>query len=179
MIFSDKHQIRQAVRAEIAKLSAEDRTILSLLIFSKLSALEEISKASVIAIFISLSDEPETAEFIKQLVKQNKRIVVPKIEGENMQFYDISKGLQKGAFGIMEPVETTPIEPSKIDVMVVPGVAFTRDGRRLGRGKGFYDKYLSHRGFRAYTIGVCYPCQLVGILPTEPHDKTLNLVVSI
>ena len=179
MILSDKRKIRQAVRAEIAKLSAEDKFIYSMLIFSKLSRIEEISKASVIAIFISLSDEPETAEFIKYLARQNKRVIVPKIEGENMNFYDISKGLQKGAFGIMEPVETTPIEPSEIDVMVVPGVAFTRDGKRLGRGKGFYDKYLSHRGFRAYTIGVCYHCQLVGFLPTEPHDKTLDLVVSI
>jgi 5-formyltetrahydrofolate cyclo-ligase len=96
-----------------------------------------------------------------------------------MNFYDISEGVFKGAFGIMEPIATTPIEPSEIDVMIVPGVAFTRNGARLGRGKGFYDKYLSHKDFHAYTIGVCYPCQVVEDLPSEPHDQVLNQIVSI
>ena len=103
--------------------------------------------------------------------------MVPRIEGEEMNFYDISEGLEKGSFDIMEPTSNTPIEPSEIDVMIVPGVAFTRQGARLGRGKGFYDKYLSHSGFRAYTIGVCFPCQIVESLPTEPHDKTLDKVI--
>jgi 5-formyltetrahydrofolate cyclo-ligase len=62
---------------------------------------------------------------------------------------------------------------------VVPGVAFTPNGLRCGRGKGFYDKYLSHRGFRARTIGVGYPCQIVENIPTEEHDKRLDCVVSI
>jgi 5-formyltetrahydrofolate cyclo-ligase len=104
---------------------------------------------------------------------------VPRIEGEDMNFYDISEGGSEGAFGIMEPIATTPINPSEIDVMIVPGVAFTRSGTRLGRGKGFYDKYLSHNGFHAYTIGVCYPCQMVAELPTEPHDKQLDLIVTV
>ena len=96
-----------------------------------------------------------------------------------MNFYDISEGVSEGAFGIMEPIATTPIEPSEIDVMIVPGVAFTRQGARLGRGKGFYDKYLSRNGFRAHTIGVCYPCQIVENLPTEEHDRVLDCVISI
>ena len=179
MILSDKRKVRQAVRAEIAKLPTEERTTLSSQIFSKIAALKEVEEASVIALFVSLPDEPQTADFIEQLLLQNRRVVVPRIEDEVMNFYDISEGVTTGAFGIMEPVATTPIAPSEIDVMVVPGVAFTQYGARLGRGKGFYDKYLSHNGFRAYTVGVCYPCQLVEELPTEEHDKLLDLVVSI
>ena len=179
MILSDKRKVRQAVRAEIAKLSTEERTALSSQIFSKIATLKEVKEASVIALFVSLPDEPQTADFIKQLLLQNRSIVVPRIEGEVMNFYDISEGVATGAFGIMEPIATTPVDPSEIDVMVVPGVAFTQLGARLGRGKGFYDKYLSHNGFRAYTVGVCYPCQLVEELPTEEHDKLLDLVVSI
>jgi 5-formyltetrahydrofolate cyclo-ligase len=95
-----------------------------------------------------------------------------------MEFYEISNGLQRGKFGIMEPTASTPIDPSEIDAMIVPGIAFTRQGARLGRGKGFYDKYLSRKGFRAYTIGVCYPCQVVDNIPTEEHDKQLDLVVT-
>ena len=173
----DKRTIRKAVRAEIAQLTDTEKAELSAQIFSKIAELQEVRQASVVALFASLADEPQTTAIIEQLA-QSKRIVLPRIEGEEMEFYDISEGLHKGAFGIMEPVATTPIEPSEIDVMIVPGVAFTRNGARLGRGKGFYDKYLSRKGFRAYTIGVCYPCQVVEDIPTEEHDKTLDRVVS-
>jgi 5-formyltetrahydrofolate cyclo-ligase len=172
----DKKTVRQMVRAEIAKMSEEQKSALSIAIFDKISHLEQVENASTVALFVSLGDEPTSASAIENL-SQSKRIVVPRIEGDEMEFYDISEGLQRGAFGIMEPVATTPIEPSEIDVMIVPGVAFTRNGARCGRGKGFYDKYLSRRGFRAYTIGVCYPCQVVEELPTEKHDKVLDKVV--
>ena len=176
MTLTEKRTIRKEVRAKIAKLSFEDKQRLSSQIFSKIEHLSIIEKASVIALFISLADEPITTEIIEHL-SQKKRIVVPRIEGDEMNFYDIAEGLQSGAFGIMEPIATTPIEPSEIDVMIVPGVAFTRSGARCGRGKGFYDKYLSRNGFRAYTIGVCYPCQIVDNLPTEEHDKPIHLIV--
>lgn len=172
----DKKAVRQAVRAEIAKLSENDKKALSESIFDKIYHLKEVESASTIALFISLYDEPQTASIIEQL-SHHKRIVVPRIEGNEMEFYDISEGLQCGAFNIMEPTATTPIEPSEIDVMIVPGVVFTRNGARCGRGKGFYDKYLSRDGFRAYTIGVCYPCQIVEELPTEEHDKTIQLII--
>ena len=177
MISTQKRDIRRSVRAEIAKLSADEKQMLSAQIFSKLSTSSIIEEASVVALFISLSDEPQTADFIEQLLGKNKRVVVPRIEGDEMNFYDISEGVERGAFGIMEPISKEPIEPSKIEVMVVPGVAFTLDGRRCGRGKGFYDKYLSRNGFRARTIGVCYPCQVFDSLPTEPHDKKLDEVI--
>ena len=176
---TDKRTLRKEIRAEIAKLSIEEKQSLSTQIFSKIATLSKLEEASVVALFVSLSDEPQTATFIEQLLQKNKRVVVPRIEGDEMNFYDISEGVEIGAFGIMEPTATTPIKPSKIDVMIVPGVAFTLNGARCGRGKGFYDKYLSHSDFRAYTIGVCYPCQIVENLPTEEHDKVLDRVISL
>jgi 5-formyltetrahydrofolate cyclo-ligase len=176
---TDKRSLRKDIRAEIAKLTTEEKQSLSAQIFSKLADLDEVCKASVVALFVSLADEPQTAEIIEQLLQKNKRVVVPRIEGEEMNFYDISEGVEVGAFGIMEPSSKRAVEPSEIDVMVVPGVVFTLDGARCGRGKGFYDKYLASKGFRAYTIGVCYPCQIVETLPTEEHDKMLDCVISI
>ena len=176
MIAPDKREIRRSVRAEIKNLSLEERESLSAQIFNKIEAMPEVQSASVVALFASLHDEPQTANIIEKLSRE-KRIVLPRIKGEEMDFYDMAEGLCEGAFGIMEPTATTPIEPSEIDLMIVPGVAFTRDGARLGRGKGFYDKYLASEGFRAYTIGVCYPCQVLDELPTEPHDRTLDRVV--
>ena len=172
----DKKAVRQMVRAEIAKLSSEEKNRLSADIFTRICRLERVQSASTIALFVSLADEPQSAFAIEQL-SLGKRIVVPRIEGNEMEFYNISEGLQRGAFGIMEPTGTTLIEPNEIDVMIVPGVVFTRNGARCGRGKGFYDKYLSRNGFRAYTIGVCYPCQVVEELPSEPHDKILDEVI--
>lgn len=177
MILSDKRNIRQAIRAEIAKLSAVEKATLSSQIFSHIASLKEVEQASVIALFVSLPDEPQTTDLIEQLLLQDKRVVVPRIVGDVMNFYDISEGVSKGAFGIMEPIATTPINPSEIDAMIVPGVAFTKQCARLGRGKGYYDKYLSHKDFRAYTIGVCYPCQVVEDLPSEPHDKVLDELI--
>jgi 5-formyltetrahydrofolate cyclo-ligase len=176
---TDKRSLRKDIRVEIAKLTTEEKQSLSAQIFSKLADLDEVCKASVVALFVSLADEPQTAEIIEQLLQKNKRVVVPRIEGEEMNFYDISEGVEVGAFGIMEPSSKRAVEPSEIDVMVVPGVVFTLDGARCGRGKGFYDKYLASKGFRAYTIGVCYPCQIVETLPTEEHDKMLDCVISI
>ena len=176
---TDKRTLRKEIRAEIAKLSPEEKETLSAQIFSKIATLREFEEASVVALFVSLADEPQTAHFIEQLSEKNKRVVVPRIEGDEMNFYDISEGLKTGAFNILEPIATTPIEPSKIDLMIVPGVAFTLDGARCGRGKGYYDKYLSLDGFRAYTIGTCFPCQIVRSLPTEEHDKVLDCIISI
>ena len=176
MTAPDKRTIRKEVRAKIAMLSTEEKQTLSAQIFSKIEHLPEIEGAAVVALFVSLADEPITTDIIAHL-SRTKRVVVPRIEGDEMNFYDIAEGLQPGAYGIMEPISTAPIEPSEIDVMIVPGVVFTRNGARCGRGKGFYDKYLSRSGFHAFTIGVCYPCQLVDELPTEPHDKVLNEVI--
>ena len=176
MILTDKREIRRKVRAEIAALSAEEKSSFSAAICRTLLSTQEVDNASVVALFVSLADEPETGEIIAELAK-TKRVVVPRIEGEEMEFYDIAEGVSEGAFGILEPLATIPVEPGKIDVMVVPGVAFTKEGERLGRGKGFYDKYLSRKGFRAHTIGICYPCQVVDFLPIEEHDRVLDRVV--
>ena len=173
----NKKAVRQAVRAKIRELAEEQKSAISEQLCARIAQMKTVAESKVVALFISLADEPQTEKLIEAL--SSKRIVVPRIEGEEMEFYDLAEGLRQGAFNIMEPVATTPIEPSEIDVMVVPGVVFTREGARCGRGKGFYDKYLSRNGFRAHTIGICYPCQLVDKLPTEPHDKPLDEVVTL
>ena len=177
MIIDDKKSLRRTIRAKIAMLSSEEKRVASEQLCRQIAELEEVRQGGVIALFIALDDEPSLASLIEQLA--TKRTLAPRIEGEEMEFYDISEGLERGAFGILEPTATTPVEPSEIDVMVVPGVAFTPNGARCGRGKGFYDKYLSREGFRAHTIGVCYPCQVVDELPTDKYDKMVEKVVQI
>ena len=95
-----------------------------------------------------------------------------------MDFYPYSpQSMHSGAMGISEPDGDVPVEPSEIDVMVLPGLAFTPDCKRLGRGKGYYDRYMSREGFHAYTIGICHTVQLLDTLPVESHDKSIDEVI--
>ena len=83
-----------------------------------------------------------------------------------------------GAFGILEPQGERPCPAGEIDLVVCPGVAFTADGRRLGRGRGYYDRYLGDPAFRGFRVGVCYAHQLVDDLPVEPHDVRMDRVIT-
>ncbi len=150
------------------------------------AALREIiirRQPSVVALFSPLPDEVDITPIIEYLVEQNQCLVVlPRVdvgaEKPTMEFYPYRKAeMEVGAYGINEPQGDTPCPAEAIDLMVVPAVAFTRRGERLGRGKGFYDCYLSREEFRAYTVGVCYSHQLLDSLPTEPHDCRVDEVV--
>ena len=136
----------------------------------------EFRRPSVVALFAPLADEIQLLPLVEKL---SCRVVLPRVEGDDMEFYDYdSRAMQIGSFGIVEPQGVEPVEAEQIDLMVVPGVAFTAAGDRLGRGKGYYDRYLSREGFRAFCVGVCYEHQVVESLPVEPHDKAMDEVVS-
>lgn len=174
----EKRDLRHNIRRRIASLTEEQRSAASRNIFEQVASLPEFIEAEVVALYASLPDEPCTAHFIAEW-HGSKRIVLPRIEGEQMHFHDYSpEDLRSGAFGIQEPQESPRCRPEEIDFMVVPGVAFTRDGWRMGRGKGFYDRYLSQVGFRAHTVGVCFREQLAESLPTEPHDMRVERLIT-
>lgn len=172
-----KHQLRTLIRSRIATLSEEQRTTASRSIFEQVEAHPAFVEASVVALFASLPDEPQSMPFITRW-SHTKRIVLPRVEGEVMHFYDYDpKQMLPGAFGISEPQNPTACPPQDIDLMIVPGVAFTPDGKRMGRGKGFYDRYLSQHNLHAHTIGICFREQLVSNLPTNPHDKCVDQII--
>ncbi len=160
-------------------LTAEERTGASERIFSEVERLPAFARAWVVGLYCALGDEPDTGAALRRWLDAGKRVVVPCVEGDEMDFYDYDPAaLRPGAFGIDEPPRLTPCDPARIDLLVVPGVAFTAAGARLGRGRGYYDRYLARSGFRAAVVGVCYGHQLVADLPSEPHDRTVDCVVT-
>lgn len=177
----DKKDIRRCIKADVLSLSAESRAEQSRRVVVQLRDIIEQSKARVVALFAPLSDEVQIGELISQL---SCRVALPRVgdmaDGTpDMAFYYYdSRALAVGAYGIQEPQAGEPCSASDIDVMVVPGVAFTSQGARLGRGKGYYDRYMAREGFRALTIGVCYDCQLCDELPVEEHDRRVDRVIS-
>ena len=172
----EKKEIRCSIKSRTLALKPEQALRQSEAVVERLLQILAQRKPQVVALFAPLRDEVQIGSLMQRI---GCRVVVPRVEGDEMEFYDLASGaLAEGSFGIMEPQCGEPIEPRKIDVMVVPGVAFTPSGDRLGRGKGFYDRYLSREGFRAYCVGVCYPHQMVDELPVEPHDRRMDEVVS-
>lgn len=178
MLFGDKTEIRRAVRRRIAGLTAEQRAEKSALIEKRLSDCDAIRGASVVALYASLADEPQTRGLIENL-SRTRTVVLPRVAGDDMDFYEYSpERMAVGAFGIEEPSGGRAVLPEEIDVIIVPATAYTAGGTRLGRGRGYYDRYMSRRGFRAAKIGVCFAEQIVEHIPAEPHDIAVDTVVS-
>jgi 5-formyltetrahydrofolate cyclo-ligase len=176
-VTKSKSDIRRAAKSAVKALTAQQKADKSTLILSRIASSESIKSAKTVALYASLSDEVQSFELI-ELLSQTKRVVLPRVAGDDMDFYPYTpSSLKVGAFGIEEPQGSEPISPDEIDVIVVPGVAFTTDGKRCGRGKGYYDKYLSRSGFRAIKIGVCYTEQLAEDIPNEPHDIVMDYMI--
>ena len=174
-----KKELRAAMKKKNLSLSPEERAAASGRIFRRVAESGPFGTARCVAFFCALPDEPATEEALVRWGSA-KRIVVPRVGGDAMRFFDYAPGaLRAGAFGIAEPdVDAELCEPSEIDLIVVPGTAFTQAGARMGRGRGYYDKYLSQPGVKAVKVGVCFACQLIGELPAEPHDVTMDYVIT-
>lgn len=173
-----KRELRKAVRERVAATPSADKEEKSTMLSLALVVHPRIREADTIALFSPLGDEVQITEAVEMLAR-TRTVLLPRVEGDIMHFYPFEAGrIEKGSYGIMEPVGGTPFPPQSIDVMVVPGVAFAADGCRMGRGKGYYDKYMSQPGFRAYKIGVCYSEQLLPSLPCEEHDVRMDEVIN-
>lgn len=185
MLNMEKRELRRVVKERFRALGEDEKQRKSALLIERLGEILAQREASVVALFSPMNDEVQIIPLVEKLAREGRcRVVLPRVEsmadGEaEMEFYDYEPTqMAVGAFGIIEPQAGEPCEASEIDVMVVPGVAFDRNGGRLGRGKGYYDRYISREGFRAECIGVCFDFQLFDELPTEPHDRAMDMVVS-
>jgi len=133
----------------------------------------------VVLAFVGVGGEPDTTPLIEGLAALGHEVVLPRIDqGEIVAVRWTPTGeMVAGAFGIPAP-HGPAVAPETVDVVVVPGLAFTVDGRRLGQGGGFYDRFLPLVRRDCVTIGVGFAEQIVDDLPTEPHDRILDAVVT-
>lgn len=172
-----KRELRRRLRAA-ALPDADDAAVRSARLFERIERCEYFAKAHTVALFASLRDEPPTQEVIRRWARI-KRIVLPRVEGDDMEFYDYcAESMTAGTFGIEEPQRTAVCREDEIDLMIVPGMAFDAGCRRLGRGRGYYDRYMSRPAFRAATIGVCLSERLVESIPVEEHDRLTDAVAT-
>lgn len=173
----DKSLLRREVRARLAVLDADEKRLRSQYICDEVKKHLAVSGARVVALFSPLGYEPDIWPLVESLAS-TVSVVLPRVEGDVMNFYVYDRNcMAVGSFGINEPQSGVKVEACEIDAVVVPGLAFTVDGARMGRGKGFYDKYLSQSDFSALKIGVCYHEQIIPHIPTEPHDVPMDVVI--
>jgi 5-formyltetrahydrofolate cyclo-ligase len=137
---------------------------------------KEFKSAKVVGAYFAFGSEVKTDLIIEKAKMQGKKVALPSVEGDSISFYEMSSGkyLVKGRFGIMEPMPYGPID--RIDLIVVPGVAFDKNGYRLGYGKGYYDRFLSSG--HGFSIGLAYEFQLLEDLPHYSRDKRLDAVAT-
>ena len=177
-----KKILRHALKERLKESNPEDLARASLLIKQQLLLSSWWLEARSIALFMSRPDEPDTSALVDVILGEGRRLLLPRVSGEVMDFYAVTdpSRLLPGAFGLPEPdaLHCHPVPPSEMDLMLVPGLAFDRQGTRLGRGKGYYDRFMSCPGFQARSIGVFFSFQEVQKIPTEPHDRKLDTVVT-
>lgn len=171
-----KHEVRSKIKALRVMLDEAERLAAADSVFDRLEHSAAFQLAEKILMYHSLPDELDTRRFISKW-KERKQFFLPRVNGVNLEIlpYDESR-LEIGSFHIEEPSGTDVHPVEEIEVIVVPGVAFDRRGRRLGRGKGFYDRLLATS--KATKIGVGYDFQLVDEIPAEEHDIPMNMVIT-
>jgi 5-formyltetrahydrofolate cyclo-ligase len=180
-----KHRIRKEIKHKFKAYSSLEKSGKSAIIKSKLFNEEEFKRARVVMFYVSLKDEVDTLSMIDEALKAGKRIAVPVILKEEKrliagEIHNRLEDLESQHFGIYQPMQdrVKEIPLDDIDLVVVPGVAFDRKNIRLGRGHGYYDRFLSGLPKRTKTIGLAFDFQVLEYLPQDPHDVPVSKIIT-
>lgn len=171
--------IHQQKKLFLQSTTMAEREAISEQIFQQVEQLDEFKKAHVVMAYYSLPDEVMTHQFIDRWA-ESKTILLPKVDGNDLTLhrYEGKQSIIKGTYGIGEPNTPRFVDYQKIDLVIVPGVAFDDKGRRLGRGRGYYDRFFLKLNLEHTTlVGVCYPFQKLLEVVTDIYDIKTDMVI--
>lgn len=174
-----KANIRKRMKQLSSSFGEEKKSQWSHLICSAIESRPEFIRSTVILLYHALPDEPNLQELFDRWTEK-KTLLLPVVKGDDLvlRTYTSSHSLNTGAFGIKEPAGEDWTDYSSITLAIVPGVCFDNSCRRLGRGRGYYDRLLSRPDMRhAYKLGCAFPFRKVEALPEEPHDIRMDDVL--
>ena len=197
-----KKILRKIIKVRVSAISADEKAKREKLLLDNLFSMPEFLAANTVMLFANLPDEIGTFSLIDKCIAMGKKVFLPVINGDDMTVAEFTGEYRVGRYDIKEPVvkqlgvnglttesrdnacivrdsDTEPVEVSfkeHFDFILVPGVAFSPNGYRLGRGKGYYDKFLS-KYTNLFTVGVCFREQFYLDIPTEPHDIPMHKVI--
>ena len=177
-----KSRVRKLYRGIRDGLDASERARKSALIVDALLSAPFLAGSGPVMTYVSMGSEVGTHEIINRSLGAGRRVYVPKINDQNslewIWLRELSE-LERGRFGVLES-RAAAVEPHDAPTgdapVLVPGLAFTVQGDRLGQGKGYFDRFLAgHKGLR---VGLAYEAQIAPELPTEPHDERVDVIVT-
>ena len=171
--------MKKEIRKEylIKRSSIYNRSLKDNIIENKIINLEVYKNAKVVALYNSMSTEVDTRKLIEHSLKREKIVLLPKVINNEMKFIKIDKNTKyiKSNFGVMEPFNYS-IYKQKMDLIIVPLVAFDENCNRIGYGKGHYDRYLENKNTKS--IGIAYEEQKCDHIPVEKHDKKIDQIIT-
>ena len=174
----DKAALRKEIREQKRAMTPEQIVAASEELAKQFFASGLYRQAKSVYGYLPYNQEVRTVPMLEQAMKDGKRVAVPKCYGEEMRFIymdDLSK-VEKGYANIPEPIADDPVADDKTALVLMPGMAFTKDGKRMGYGGGFYDKFLAAEPDHP-TVALCYAFQMVEDLPTEDYDIPVDCVL--
>lgn len=175
-----KKEMRRMIRARIGALDADSLEVMSGAICLRLAALVREREFRRMAVFAARPGEVDLLPLL-DLMPEREWYFPLVHEERRLSFHRVrhSGEFVTGCWSIREPGPGCPeLDAGRMDLIVLPGAAFTRDGKRLGYGGGFYDTLLAGPAAGIPLAGVCFPCQLLDDLPTEPHDQRVDMVIT-
>ncbi len=175
-----KRALRRDVIARRDALSERDRAAASLAIADRVAALPEAREARSAMAFWSFGSEVDTAPLIEHWVAGGKTVALPRIEGSDVEPVAFVPGdpTTETSFGAMEPAEGRLLDPSELDLVIVPGVAFDRSGNRVGYGAGYYDRFLRRTRPGVPAVAIAFAAQVVPEVPTGGTDRRVDAIVT-
>ena len=185
---SELFELKTAIRkqAHENRRAQPEKDSVSEKIVNRFIDLPEYQLAQTIMFYVDVRDEVRTRQALPAAVASGKRIIVPYcVDGELELFWlENMEELELGMYRILEPknelrtLESKRLQPTDLDLVMVPGVAFDRTGGRTGHGKGYYDKLLQHARLDAPLIALAFECQLFEKIPAESHDIYMDKIVT-
>ncbi len=182
---SEKIALRAAMRKAIASISTEQRSLASHRIAARLEQSEVFAKARTILLFVPLPSEPDLRELLKRTIAIGNTVLLPRARRDPPAIevaavdpaLSLDDQLAPDDLGVLAPTGPA-IDPASVELAIVPGVAFSADGARLGRGGGYYDRLLAALPSATRTIGVCFHLQRLEAIPEDAHDRRVQAVIT-
>lgn len=178
-----KAAVRKELRAKLDALSDADRHSRSLAACALVNSSPEFAAASVVMLYLSTAQEVDTAPLALRCWQAGKTVVVPKVSWDQRRMLpteitSLTAGITTTGPGVREPVGGKPIPVNLIDLVIVPGLGFTATGHRIGRGMGFYDRFLAQPEFLGLSCGLAFEEQVLPELPMLEHDVPLSMLAT-
>ena len=179
----NKSAIRKHLRDVLARMTDAERHTKSLAACAMVSGSAEFEAARVVMLYLSSHTEVDTAPLALRAWQAGKTIVVPKVSWDQRRMLpteisSLTTGMTSTGPGIREPIAGNPMPLDMIDLVIVPGLGFTATGYRIGRGMGFYDRFLAQAEFLGLSCGLAFNEQVVANLPVLDHDVPLSMLAT-